>query len=154
MPGSTSCARAAGKRPGGAEPQSGRSLPGDLKRRLRGKSATKAQLLTEDREAFLPHPAGGLMRAGRFPPGPTRYRWPALTGTIILCPSPMRTTRFWSRLCGSSTAGPQQCVVASIGAPGARRGVFNYLHYLPLLSESPVRSIMLADGRSEPSGLL
>jgi len=32
----------------------------DLKRRLRGKSANKAKLLAEDREAFLPHPAGGF----------------------------------------------------------------------------------------------
>ncbi len=76
----------------------------DLKRRLRGKSGTKAQLLTEDRAAFLPLPAGGfdpcrvgLIRAGRFPPGPTRYRWSGLMTMIIPCPSPMRIARFWSK---------------------------------------------------------
>jgi transposase len=39
----------------------------DLKRRLRGKSGTKAQLLAEDRQAFLPHPAGEFDACRKVP---------------------------------------------------------------------------------------
>ena len=39
----------------------------DLKRRLRGKSGTKAQLLAEDRQAFLPHSAGEFDPCRKLP---------------------------------------------------------------------------------------
>ncbi len=111
----------------------------DLKRRLRGKSATKAQLLTEDREAFLPHPAGEFDACRKVPTRANSlslarfdrndYSVPvAYAHHEILVKGYVDRVRLVHKL----------RVVAEHRRSWGKEGVFfNYLHYLPLLERKP-----------------
>ena len=65
----------------------------DLKRRLRGKTGSKAELLKEDRKLSLSCLRPPLMPAESNPPGPTPYPWSGSMTTTTRCRSPMPTMK-------------------------------------------------------------
>jgi len=111
----------------------------DLKRRLRGKSATKAQLLTEDREAFLPHPAGGFDACRKVPTRANslslaRFDRNDYSVPVAYAHHEILVKGYVDRV----LLVHKQCVVAEHRRSWGKEGVFfNYLHYLPLLERKP-----------------
>ena len=82
----------------------------DLARRLRGKPATKAELLAEERAAFLPLPAEAFEARRVEPTAPTRCRWSGSTPTTTRCRRSTPTTGSrssgrWTRSGSSSGTG-------------------------------------------------
>jgi len=111
----------------------------DLKRRLRGKSATKAQLLTEDREAFLPHPAGGFDACRKVPTRANslslaRFDRNDYSVPVAYAHHEILVKGYVDRV----LLVHKQCIVAEHRRSWGKEGVFfNYLHYLPLLERKP-----------------
>src|SRR5512139_3748985 len=111
----------------------------DLKRRLRGKSATKAQLLAEDREAFLPHPAGGFDACRKVPTRANslslaRFDRNDYSVPVAYAHHEILAKGYVDRV----LLVHKQCVVAEHRRSWGKEGVFfNYLHYLPLLERKP-----------------
>jgi transposase len=111
----------------------------DLKRRLRGKSATKTQLLAEDREAFLPHPAGGFDACRKVPTRANslslaRFDRNDYSVPVAYAHHEILVKGYVDRV----LLVHKQCVVAEHRRSWGKEGVFfNYLHYLPLLERKP-----------------
>jgi hypothetical protein len=111
----------------------------DLKRRLRGKSVTKAQLLTEDKEAFLPRPAGGFDACRKVPTRANslslaRFDRNDYSVPVAYAHHEILVKGYVDRV----LLVHKQCVVAEHRRSWGKEGVFfNYLHYLPLLERKP-----------------
>ena len=111
----------------------------DLKRCLRGKSATKAQLLAEDREAFLPHPAGGFDACRKVPTRANslslaRFDRNDYSVPVAYAHHEILVKGYVDRV----VLVHKQCIVAEHRRSWGKEGVFfNYLHYLPLLERKP-----------------
>ena len=111
----------------------------DLKRRLRGKSATKAQLLTEDQEAFLPLPAGEFDACRKLPTRANslslvRFDRNDYSVPVAYAHHEVLVKGYVDRV----ALVHKQCVVAEHRRSWGKEGVFfNYLHYLPLLERKP-----------------
>jgi len=111
----------------------------DLKRRLRGKSSTKAQLLAEDREAFLPQPAGGFDPCRKVPTRANslslaRFDRNDYSVPVAYAHHEILVKGYVDRV----LLVHKQCVVAEHRRSWGKEGVFfNYLHYLPLLERKP-----------------
>jgi len=111
----------------------------DLKRRLRGKSATKAQLLTEDREAFLPHSAGEFDPCRKLPTRANslslaRFDRNDYSVPVVYAHHEILVKGYVDRV----VLVHKHCVVAEHRRSWGKEGVFfNYLHYLPLLERKP-----------------
>lgn len=111
----------------------------DFKRRLRGKSGTKAQLLTEDREAFLPHPAGEFDACRKVPTRANslslaRFDRNDYSVPVAYAHHEILVKGYVDRV----ALVHKQCVVAEHRRSWGKEGVFfNYLHYLPLLERKP-----------------
>jgi transposase len=98
----------------------------ELNRRLRGKSATKAELLTEDQAAFLPLPAGSLSLV-RFDNNDYSVPVAYAHHEILVKGYVDRVVLLHNHR-----------VVAEHRRSWGKEGVFfNYLHYLPLLERKP-----------------
>ena len=112
---------------------------GDLKRRLRGKSATKAQLLTEDRDAFLPHSAGEFDPCRKLPTRANslslaRFDRNDYSVPVAYAHHEILVKGYVDRV----VLVHKHCVVAEHRRSWGKEGVFfNYLHYLPLLERKP-----------------
>ena len=112
---------------------------GDLKRRLRGKSATKAQLLTEDRDAFLPHSAGEFDPCRKLPTRANslslaRFDRNDYSVPVAYAHHEILVKGYVDRV----VLIHKHCVVAEHRRSWGKEGVFfNYLHYLPLLERKP-----------------
>jgi len=112
---------------------------GDLKRRLRGKSATKAQLLTEDRQAFLPHSAGEFDPCRKLPTRANslslaRFDRNDYSVPVVYAHHEILVKGYVDRV----VLVHKHCVVAEHRRSWGKEGVFfNYLHYLPLLERKP-----------------
>jgi len=111
----------------------------DLKRRLRGKSATKAQLLTEDRQAFLPHSAGEFDPCRKLPTRANslslaRFDRNDYSVPVVYAHHEILVKGYVDRV----VLVHKHCVVAEHRRSWGKEGVFfNYLHYLPLLERKP-----------------
>jgi hypothetical protein len=111
----------------------------DLKRRLRGKSGTKAQLLTEDRQAFLPHPAGEFDACRKVPTRATslslaRFDRNDYSVPVAYAHHEILVKGYVDRV----RLVHKGRVVAEHRRSWGKEGVFfNYLHYLPLLERKP-----------------
>ena len=111
----------------------------DLKRRLRGKSATKAQLLTEDRQAFLPHSAGEFDPCRKLPTRANslslvRFDRNDYSVPVAYAHHEILVKGYVDRV----VLVHKHCVVAEHRRSwGKERVFFNYLHYLPLLERKP-----------------
>ena len=111
----------------------------DLKRRLRGKRATKAQLLTEDRQAFLPHSAGEFDPCRKLPTRANslslvRFDRNDYSVPVACAHHEILVKGYVDRV----VLVHKHCVVAEHRRSWGKEGVFfNYLHYLPLLERKP-----------------
>jgi transposase len=111
----------------------------DLKRRLRGKSTPTAQLLTEDKKAFLPHPAGGFDACRKVPTRANslslaRFDRNDYSVPVAYAHHEILVKGYVDRV----LLVHKQCVVAEHRRCWGKEGVFfNYLHYLPLLERKP-----------------
>ena len=111
----------------------------DLKRRLRGKSATKDQLLAEDRQAFLPHPAGEFDACRKVPTRATslslaRFDRNDYSVPVAYAHHEILVKGYVDRV----RLVHKGRVVAEHRRSWGKEGVFfNYLHYLPLLERKP-----------------
>ncbi len=111
----------------------------DLKRRLRGKSATKAQLLTEDGKAFLPHSAGEFDPCRKLPTRANslslaRFDRNDYSVPVAYAHHEILVKGYVDRV----VLVHKHCVVAEHRRSWGKEGVFfNYLHYLPLLERKP-----------------
>jgi hypothetical protein len=111
----------------------------DLKRRLRGKSGTKAQFLTEDRQAFLPHPAGGFDACRKVPTRANslslaRFDRNDYSVPVAYAHHEILVKGYVDRV----RLVHKGRVVAEHRRSWGKEGVFfNYLHYLPLLERKP-----------------
>ena len=111
----------------------------DLKRRLRGKSGTKAQLLTEDRAAFLPLPAGGFDPCRKVPTRANslslvRFDDNDYSVPVAYAHREILVKGYVDRV----VMVHKQCIVAEHRRSWGKEGVFlNCLHYLQLLERKP-----------------
>jgi len=111
----------------------------DLKRRLRGKSGTKSQLLPEDRAAFLPLPAGGFDACRKLPTRANslslvRFDRNDYSVPVAYAHHEILVKGYVDRV----ALVHKQCVVAEHRRSWGKEGVFfNYLHYLSLLERKP-----------------
>ena len=111
----------------------------DLKRRLRGKSGTKSQLLPEDRAAFLLLPAGGFDACRKLPTRANslslvRFDRNDYSVPVAYAHHEVLVKGYVDRV----ALVHKQCVVAEHQRSWGKEGVFfNYLHYLPLLERKP-----------------
>ena len=111
----------------------------DMKRRLRRKTATKAQLLKEDQAAFLSLPASAFDACRKQPTRANslslvRFDDNDYSVPVAYAHHEILVKGYVDRvvLCH------QQKVVAEHQRSWAKEGVFfNYLHYLPLLEQKP-----------------
>jgi transposase len=111
----------------------------DLYRRLRGKKASKARLLTEDRDAFLPLPAGSFDACRKLPTRANslslvRFDRNDYSVPVAFAHHEILAKGYVNRV----QLVHKQCVVAEHRRSWGKEGVFfNYLHYLPLLERKP-----------------
>jgi transposase len=111
----------------------------DLYRRLRGKKASKARLLTEDRDAFLPLPAGSFDACRKLPTRANslslvRFDRNDYSVPVAFAHHEIQAKGYVNRV----QLVHKQCVVAEHRRSWGKEGVFfNYLHYLPLLERKP-----------------
>ena len=111
----------------------------DLYRRLRGKKASKARLLTGDRDAFLPLPAGSFDACRKLPTRANslslvRFDRNDYSVPVAFAHHEILAKGYVNRV----QLVHKQCVVAEHRRSWGKEGVFfNYLHYLPLLERKP-----------------
>jgi transposase len=111
----------------------------DLKRHLRGKSGTKAQLLAEDRQAFLPHPVGEFDGCRKVPTRANslslaRFDRNDYSVPVAYAHHEILVKGYVDRV----LLVHKLRVVAEHRRSWGKEGVFfNYLHYLPLLERKP-----------------
>jgi transposase len=111
----------------------------DLKRRLRGKSATKDQLLAEDRQAFLPHPAGEFDACRKVPTRATslslaRFDRNDYSVPVAYAHHEILVKGYVDRV---RLVHKGRVVAEHRRSWGKEEVFFNYLHYLPLLERKP-----------------
>jgi transposase len=111
----------------------------DLDRRLRGKSATKAELLAEDQAAFLPLPAGAFDACRKQPTRASslslvRFDNNDYSVPVAYAHHEILVKGYVDRV----VLLHNHRVVAEHRRSWGKEGVFfNYLHYLPLLERKP-----------------